>query len=70
MSSSMTKYQCMVVCKKKHRNQMCMYEISEHEKCEEGKPVDDHDENKDQIDMVYYTNLRKENSKVEISKDF
>ena len=49
---------------------MCMYEIAEHEKCNENKHLDGSEEIKDQIDMVYYSNLRKENSKVEISKDF
>jgi len=49
---------------------MSMYELYRHEKCEEDdKHLDGSGQISEQIDMIYYSNLTKENSKIVISKD-
>ena len=54
---------------------MSMYDLYKHDKCkEDDKHLDGGLDAgpgaiTDQIDMIYYTNLTKENSKIEISND-
>ena len=70
ISSSDINYKCMVACKKKGRNQISIYDIAEHAKCDDqDKHLDGTTVNHNQIDMIYYTEMSKEKSKVEISLD-